>query len=170
MTINETIPGWMSYEELVWLYDRARQMTSIVEVGCWMGRSTFALCSGCLGTVYAVDHFLGSPSERGADQREAMTEDIATLFLSHVGHFPNLRVCRMDSVEALRTVPLPVEMVFLDGEHTFEAVSRDILAWRPHCTTLLCGHDRNYPGVRQAREVLHTRDQDGPGSLWYVEL
>lgn len=99
-----------------------------------------------------------------------MTEDIHTLFLSNVGHFKNLQVYRMDSVEAaMTTITQPVEMVFLDGEHTFEAVTRDILAWRPLCTKLLCGHDRNYPGVKQARELLIGQDCDGPGSLWYVE-
>lgn len=171
--VNESIPGWMTHDELQWLYRQAARMGSIVEIGSWMGRSTYALCSGCPGVVYAVDHFKGSPSEvgRGLPHEAALTRDIHATFLSHVGHFPNLRVCRMDSVEAaLTATPQSVDMVFIDGEHTFEAVSRDFAAWRPKCRALFCGHDRAALGVKRAREAFALRDHDGPGSLWYEEL
>lgn len=54
------IQGWMTVEELNWLLETGKAMESIVEVGSWKGRSTFAQCSSGCPRVYAVDHFKGS--------------------------------------------------------------------------------------------------------------
>ena len=65
----QEIRGWMELEELLWLNQTAKNMDSIVELGCFCGRSTYALLSGCMehnaghpnGTVYAVDcHWCGT--------------------------------------------------------------------------------------------------------------
>ena len=55
-----TIPGWMTQDELEWLYDQATRMTSIVEIGCYQGRSSYALLQGLAGRglLYAVDPWL----------------------------------------------------------------------------------------------------------------
>lgn len=55
-----SISGWMNSEELEWLYTTASEMDSILEIGAWCGRSTFALASGCKGNVFSIDHFNGS--------------------------------------------------------------------------------------------------------------
>jgi hypothetical protein len=70
------IQGWMTRDELTWLYETAQTMQSIAEIGCWKGRSTCALLSGCPGTVHAVDHFLGSATERDTFHKEVHTKDV----------------------------------------------------------------------------------------------
>jgi predicted O-methyltransferase YrrM len=81
------IQGWMSETELLWLFNTAKEMNSVVEIGSWKGRSTHALLSGCKGTVYAVDHFLGSVDERETYHAEAKTRDIYKDFMGNVGSF-----------------------------------------------------------------------------------
>lgn len=71
--IDNTIQGWMSPEELL---------------GAWRGKSTHALLSGRSGTVYVVDHWLGTPSERHSAHKDAATQDIYKQFMKNVGHFP----------------------------------------------------------------------------------
>jgi hypothetical protein len=41
-----SIPGWMTEDELRWLHETAKSMASVVEIGCYQGRSTFALLQG----------------------------------------------------------------------------------------------------------------------------
>jgi len=62
----EKIDGAMGREDLEWLHDTAKRMASVVEVGCWKGRSTYALLAGCLGPVYAVDHWEGATLQEAA--------------------------------------------------------------------------------------------------------
>jgi predicted O-methyltransferase YrrM len=171
MTYKEPKPhieGWMCPIELEWLYDQAQSMQSVVEIGCWMGKSTHAILSACTGAVYAVDHFNGSPSELHDTHRQATTTKIRPLFDRNVGMFPHLIVLEMDSVLASqRFEDRSVDMVFIDGEHTYEAFKRDLEAWMPKCRVLLCGHDRNDDGVaRGLTEILKNKFTNEAGSIW----
>lgn len=145
------IEGWMLKEELNWLYLTAQRMKNIVEIGSWKGKSTHALLSGCKGTVWAIDHFKGSETEKDAAHRGAMGADIYDEFLENVGQFKNLRVLRMSSGEAAEKFKnKSVDMVFIDAGHTYKEVMADIEAWLPKTRKLICGHDYNWQGVRQA--------------------
>lgn len=133
--INYGLPGWMSVPELLWLHETSKQMKSVVEVGSYKGRSTWALCTGCQGPVFAVDMFEGDPSVFGG---KYFYND----FYANVGHFKNLVIYRMDSYSAAQFFkPKSVDMVFIDGDHTEAGVLTDLKAWWPICKKLICGHD-----------------------------
>jgi len=140
------ISGWMEPRELLWLYRQAKRMHSIVEIGSWKGRSTYALLTGCPGTVHAVDHFQGSVDERDKSHQEAKLGDIYSIFMQNVGHFKNLAVHRLESTAAAARFT-EVDMVFIDGGHAFVEVCADIEAWSPVATKLICGHDYHFPSV-----------------------
>lgn len=61
-----------------------------------------------------------------------------------------------DSAEVGRTWNRgPVDLVFIDGDHHYEQVQKDIRLWLPHIKPggILCGHDygfEKWPGVKQA--------------------
>lgn len=88
------IAGWMGGPELQWLFDKATEMESIVEIGAWMGKTTHALCSGCRGIVIAIDHFMGCPNERATAHVAATQRDISQDFWKNVGHFKNLSLLK----------------------------------------------------------------------------
>jgi hypothetical protein len=140
-------------------------MRSIVEIGCWKGRSTWALLSGCPGTVHAVDHFQGSPHERDSFHQEVHTNDIHAEFLANVGVFQNLVTHRNESLEASKLIPA-VDMVFIDGSHSFEDVTSDIEAWGPLARKLICGHDYQFPPVLIAVHQRFARVENPVGSIW----
>ena len=151
---TNTIDGWMTDAELHWLYDTASGMESIVEIGSWKGRSTHALLSGCEGTVWAVDHFNGSNSQELAFT-EAKEKDIHKIFLENVGHFKNLKALKTDSITASKQFKdKSVDMVFIDGDHAYEAVKADIEMWLPKAKKLICGHDYPFKGVKKAVDEL----------------
>ncbi len=124
---GNNIDGWMNDNELDWLYEKARQMDSIVEIGSWKGKSTHALLTGCRGVVFAIDHFQGSVDERDTTHKEAKNHDIYKNFYKNVGHFKNLVTMRTDSKKASSFFKAKsIDMVFIDGDHTFEGVFNDI--------------------------------------------
>lgn len=165
------IDGWMTWHELNWLFDTAREMRNVLEVGSWMGRSTYALLTGCPGTVYAVDHFKGSKSELKNYHKLALTEDIHAIFQQNVGHFKNLVTLKMESLEAAQLFGDKwLDMVFIDGSHDQEDVEADIKAWMPKCRRILCGHDLYDLGVMKAIGKLDLSVQNNTGSIWSVRL
>lgn len=145
----QQIDGWMTDEELACLSGLAASAESVVEIGCWKGRSTFALLSSCRGPVYAVDHWQGSEGERRGPHREAVAGDVFAEFIQNVGHFRNLKVIREASTTAAAIAP-DSDVVFIDGSHDYESVLADIRAWKPKAQKVLCGHDYQWSGVARA--------------------
>jgi predicted O-methyltransferase YrrM len=156
-----TITGWMSKEELLWLYTHALLAPRIVEVGSYEGRSTFALTSGTPGAVYAVDVW--------------PFPDVQQRFALNMGAFLSRKVhpVRAASVDASSSLPGEFDMIFIDGDHNYDMVMLDICAWTPRLRKggLLCGHDYDghWPGVMKAvDEVFGVNVRRGAGSIWYV--
>ena len=145
------IQGWMSLPELQWLYRMAGRYQTIVEIGCWKGKSTHALLTGAQqngGAVTVVDHFKGAVGQEGHFPEVAHL-DIYHIFMASLGHFPNLKVLKMPSMEAAKKVK-SAEMVFIDGSHDYENAKDDLDAWDGKATKLICGHDYQFPGVKKA--------------------
>jgi len=163
----EQIQGWSSREELAWLSRAAYESGSVIEVGCWKGRSTLALALACDGPVHAVDTWQGSP-ELPEMQAEAADESVFRQFQANVGALVTMH--RGDSVAQAAGLPT-VGMVSIDGGHTIEQVRADLLAYLPKATKLICGHDFQDVQVRSAvREVLGDV-QTVPGTrLWYYRI
>jgi predicted O-methyltransferase YrrM len=168
---NPAIDGWMGADDLEWLHQTSKQFNIIVEVGCWFGRSTHALLSGCPGTVYAVDHFEGSPSEINEAHAYAKNGDVKKKFFDNVGHFRNLVVFNMQSKMAARMFAKnEVDMVFIDADHDFEPVRADIVSWMPKTKYLLCGHDSGYKSVKRALAYLGLTYQQATPDIWEIRL
>lgn len=86
---------------------------------------------------------------------------------------PEVRIIRLDSVRASKLFqPESLDMVFIDADHSYEAVSQDIQAWLPIVRTggILSGHDYGvYLGVKKAVSKYLKGIQRLPGSVWYIE-
>jgi predicted O-methyltransferase YrrM len=171
LAASEAIEGFMSADELSWLYEWAKKMETIVEIGCWKGRSTSALAQGCPGYVYTVDHFGGSPSELDGAHEEVKWGDIFAVAQNNLVPFKNVKILKMPSLDASRLfTDYSVDMVFIDGEHTTEAVLTDLAAWSKKAKKVLCGHDRDFEGVSKALAIFGIPFSPGAGSLWQMEV
>jgi len=173
---TNNVPGWMEPPDLQFLYDTAKKMRNVVEIGSWKGRSTHALCSGCNGMVHAIDHFKGSLSPQAQLlYKEAENRDIYGDFMANVGHFGNLAVHRMKSLEAVdKFKDDSVDMVFIDGEHLYDHVKADILSWLPKTRKMICGHDyieeKDVDVIRAVKDTLGEVKTVPGGRIWYKEL
>ena len=166
---NPSIEGWMRPEELRWLFKQACKYKTILEVGSWKGRSTHALLSSG-NSVISVDNFKGSLSELGQAHKEVKVHDIFSEFILNLGHFPNLSVLRMDSLQASKLFEEgSVDMVFLDGDHEYSTFMEDLKAWIGVYRFLLCGHDLEEGGVKAVLKVLNLNYKKEVGSLWSIQ-
>lgn len=168
--INNDIEGWTTLFELEWLINQAEKMNSIVEIGCWKGRSAKSLLEACSGTVYCIDHFNGSPHTQYSTPERAEKEKIYEAFLKNVGHYPNLKIIKQSSEEAAGNLEGKIDMVFIDGDHRYDAVKKDIELWLPKCRKLICGHDYNESGVWRAVHDALGKITGVYETIWWKEI
>jgi predicted O-methyltransferase YrrM len=169
------IDGWTSTEELKFLAERAKLASNIVEIGSWKGRSTKVLLEASQGFVHAIDHFNGTDKD-GDDWSGilAKEQDVKSEFLKNVGHYPNLRLHEMSSGDAAQFFnDNSLDMVFIDGDHTYKGVKQDIDTWLPKMKKggIICGHDYDigWPGVVQAVDETFGKTNT-VGTIWYKEV
>jgi hypothetical protein len=165
--IHQSIQGW-SGDDVVDLYRaavaRAPERGTLVEVGCWKGRSLCALLveaanAGKRQTVYGIDHFQGSPGEPALQEEAHRTDLYAECYANCLkASYPYFRLIKLPSVEAARYEfrAGTVDFLFLDAAHDYASVAADLKAWLPKMAPggLLAGHDVNGEGVRQAVDEL----------------
>ena len=126
------VDGWLSDAQGRALFDAASAATGrgvIVEIGSWKGRSTTWLASGARlagQRVYAIDPHRGSREDPAADTLNEFLDNLARTGLANV-----VEPMVMTSEEAAARVAGPIELLFIDGDHSFEAVQRDAELWLP---------------------------------------
>ena len=166
--------GFTSELDLAWLKEQALTHHAIVEIGCWIGRSTWALAHTS-GFVLCVDDW-------GNTEHGFMPTDIHNLPDGGLQDFANNMADKMGKViplrlrsqEAAKLFPLPCfDMIFIDGDHRYESVCEDIAQWswllKPN--GLLCGH--NYEDcwkadvVRAVDELVPDRSLVEGTSIWW---
>ena len=147
-------------------------MESIVEVGSYVGKSSHALLSGCSGSVTCIDPW-GVLEWKDGDTEENAEQRFRD-FMANTASFPNRIIKRTTSIDAAKDYPDgSVDMVFLDGDHAYSSVMEDIKAWLPKARKLICGHDYNFYGWPEVKQVVDDRFGDRvqvSGTIWFVEL
>jgi len=168
--------GWYGNGEYIEEIMKKYDIHTVVEVGSWAGQSTVHIASLLAenGKLYAVDHWLGSEEHQikkpwfrflpwvrkkyrsqlklsGAN----LQPKIYQLFLSNVIHkglAHKIIPLRMSSQEASSSINVKPDLVYIDGDHTYEAVYRDLNAWQPllNANGIICGDDWSWPAVQKA--------------------
>jgi Methyltransferase domain len=168
------IDGWMTTDELTWLAEQARHAKHIVEIGSWQGRSTRVMAQHCLeGKVLSVDTFDGTGSDTSRDQLVGKPPGwLFEQFRTNMLGLTNVHAMQMTSLEAAAKIPadMKFDMIFIDADHSYEAVKADIEAWKPKLAEggLLCGHDYKWAEVMTAVTELLPDAKRAVGDIWYV--
>jgi predicted O-methyltransferase YrrM len=167
------IDGLTTDEDLHWLAARAVGHQVIVEIGAYQGRSTRALADANeFGIVYAIDNWDSTISAGRSDEftRAAFHRNCSDLSDRVI---PIEWDSRCGVPPALRD--LSVDMLWIDGDHSYDAVASDIRNFAPlvRAGGLICGHDYCvwHPEVMRAvDEAYGPRVQliDIHRSIWWV--
>lgn len=167
-----SIDGWMSDRELYWLAQKAMMNNTIIESGCYKGRSTKVLVYHCKGHVYAVDPWNGPYYRNDGTVLFNINDTIFDEFKRNLAHHSNITICRGTLNDYIDILP-PADMIFIDGDHRYEYVMNDIETARKLLKPngLLCGHDythTDWPGVKQA--VDDSFSVELIDSIWFTRI
>ena len=126
------------------------QLQAGAEIGVFDGGTSFYLLQSFPNLrLVSVDPYV--PYNEYDKERLAQAEKTAAQRLLHFG----ARSVRLkeSSVSAAEMFPAGgLDFVFIDADHSYEAVKADIAAWYPTVRSggLFSGHDYRWPGVQQA--------------------
>lgn len=139
--------------------------TKGAEIGVGIGQFTNFLCKiNPLLHMYAVDLWAAQPGndkKEGGESyeegwnHEANYERFRTLM---EGRYPErVTIIRDRTVEAAKAVPDgSLDFVFIDADHSYDAVLADYAAWAPKVRKdgLISGHDTHWPTVARALDKI----------------
>ena len=152
-------PSWLDYTPFAfWLVD-ALQPDRLVELGCHTGNSyaSFAQAVQTLNlptACYGVDTWAGDPHAGAIDPA-----DVREWFEYHdrcFGTFSRLMQATFDRA-ASDFADGSIDLLHIDGYHTYEAVSHDFAIWRPKMSSR---------GVVLLHDIGVRRDDFGVWRLW----
>jgi hypothetical protein len=129
------VEGWLPLPEAHFLRDLERAAgADIVEIGCYRGRSTIALCCGALASGQLVHSVDPHPSATGVYGGKFGPEDREVYYrnLLGAGIAKQASLINLTSAQVGQCWQAPVGLLFLDGDHSYNAVRRDIDIWGAH--------------------------------------
>jgi MMP 1-O-methyltransferase len=183
--IDEAVPGWMTRPELEAIARVAAAVPRdgvIVEIGSFAGRSSvhWAANSHPSVAIFCIDpfdaivdefsfaHLQGDPA--GVQGRRS-----GELFAEHTRPWAD-RLTALAQPSPPPDWDRPADVIFVDGDHSFEGVTRDLEFWIAHLKPggRLLGHDWDDARVREAVEGFAARQglraRPHPGTcMWELE-
>jgi glycosyltransferase involved in cell wall biosynthesis len=156
---------------------------TICELGLWKGRSLSSIADIIKRKhlkVIAVDTFQGSTNYE-PEMLIARSLDMEGIFRANMQKFGlNPTIHRMTGDEAVQLMEdRSIDLLFIDANHSYEAVKNDLEKWEPKVRGVVGGHDYNgpmypnpsWPGVKRAVDERY-RDihYDGISLVWSKKL
>jgi len=162
MELTRTVSSNTALEdpEAELLFEVCRRVSrngTVVEIGCECGRSSsliLQVAKECGFLSYHIDPYIEHPEYMA--QWIQMMERIDFIF-----SFKNMK-----SAEAINEVPALIDLLFIDGDHSYEAVLSDLTLYCPRVGHggILAMHDFGRPSLpdvyRAAREYLKGDEWD----------
>ncbi len=139
--------AWKGHRNFaVWLSKRLKP-NIVVDLGVDYGFSTYCFAATGIGHVYGIDSFEGDAQAGMRDTHSLVIGNLERLKLKNVtllkGYFGAVA----------RSWDRPIDILHIDGLHTYEAVKNDYEAWRPFVSEsgVILFHDTCVPnfGVRR---------------------
>jgi len=135
--------------------------SKILEIGVWKGRSLCSIADLIKEKnlkVIAVDTFEGTKGNELEEEahKEATELDLRKEFKQNIKLFEiekNVTILKTTSVLASKKFKEnEFNFIFLDGDHSFEAVTEDVIHWYPKLKSggIFAGHDYAWESVREA--------------------
>jgi predicted O-methyltransferase YrrM len=125
----DTPHSQVSERELQILLEYSRNAKVICEIGCYEGKTSVAFAKNTTGSVYSVDPFLkgrlGISYGEWIARLHRKRESVKNLFL-----------LRGFSKDIAPTFQLPIDFLFVDADHSYEAIKTD---WNSWCSKVVEG-------------------------------
>jgi predicted O-methyltransferase YrrM len=155
--IADSFQGWLTNDEAELLFSVSSKLKNkgvIVEIGSFKGKSTAYIGNGAklsgINKIYCVDPHNGGES--------------LSIKLGKYNSFEEFQYnCRKSKVDdiviplvdisenVVKTFKEDIEFIFIDGDHSYEAVLLDFELWNPKLLNggIIAFHDTNQKGVQK---------------------
>lgn len=137
--------------------ERAGGDLTVVEIGSFLGESSLELALH-FAKVYCVDLWdYPTAIERVTEKNRGEIEGYFDRVAAYVG---NITKIKGESTAAAKSwAGPPIDLLYVDGDHRYDGVKADLLAWKVHVKPggFLAGHDYGgrFEGVERAvREIV----------------
>ena len=155
---------WFTYPQLYnSMVHRFPSGSHFVELGCWKGKSSAYMAVEILNSgkdikFDCIDIWSDKPYD-GFNMQQEFGDDLMNIFLDNIKPVSHaINVIRKDSsLAAADYADNSVDFVFVDADHSYEGVRKDIIAWFPKVKEggILAGHDYAWtPHIRQVCNEL----------------
>lgn len=175
---------WFNYQRF---YDEiaSKKFNVLVELGTWKGHSISYLGKRLLEQsydfkLYGVDLFDDSyiHTKEGNSHLASQMKYIYDVYnqnLIDAGVREVIKDIKGNTWEvASQFEDNSVDFVFIDADHNYESVKKDILSWLPKMKKggIMSGHDyfNNTCGVKQAVDEIFPNVVIGTNNIWMVEI
>jgi predicted O-methyltransferase YrrM len=160
--------NWYSESQINNLIYLLRQVQSIegsiIEIGCWEGKSTISLANGCFPeTLICNDTWLGNVQESIITGMTHVTElilrerDVYSIFINNMDNNTkkNYTIVKQDCIEWLKSFEGSIKFIHIDASHEYESVYETIKLALPKMVKggIICGDD--YQSANINRHDLH---------------
>jgi predicted O-methyltransferase YrrM len=148
-------PGWFHHGPAILELIDWYQPKVCVELGTWLGASAIPVArriASWRGVLTCVDTWSDNILHAGDTSPWLLVSCARNLVAAGV---TNVRLMPTTTHEAARTWTEPIDYLYVDADHSYDAVRADLRAWLPHVKPggLILGDDygnRSFPGVAQA--------------------
>lgn len=157
--------GWLKPHEAEVL-ERLALGKVVMEIGCYMGRSTVAMVPGAY-KVICIDSFLFGKEKHKRDENgrpipPAVKPDTREVFERNTKRWMGkIELYEMNTLKAVKLEWEPIDLLFIDGGHDYETVLSDcgFLKWViPGGYAIF--HDTSWKGVKQVLKEVMTDNPD----------
>lgn len=148
-------------------YLKAAGVKTVVEIGSWAGSSA-SIFAKHFDKITCIDPW--KPTAGTISDKYTMT-DVEAEFDKVKAQYRNIVKIKA----RVQDIELPdADVIYIDGEHTYQACKRDIKQALTKCNSFIAGHDywqKKFPGVVKAvNEAFGRPDKTFRDSSWIVKI
>ena len=162
-------------ELLYSLYQTLHNQTNLkmLEIGSYKGESAFMFASlGIFTEIHCIDPFEGV--EESNDVFTENWDNVKNEFKLNTRYFDNITLHQEFSYDVVNNFEDGYfDFIYIDGNHEYEDVKKDIELFLPKTKHLIGGHDyqKEWPGVIKAvHETVVAPDKTYPDGSWIKSI
>ena len=151
--INTLASAWTGHRQFAnWLVQSLKPEI-IVDLGIDYGYSMFSLAESNIGQVYGIDNFKG-------DIHTGIHNDAYDTVIKVINEnqYTNINIVMGDFNDVAAIWDKPIDILHIDGLHTYEAVTNDIHNWskflRNENSVIIMHDTESFPEVKQCFDEL----------------
>lgn len=176
---NVFLHGWFQ-ENNILTFDfiiNNYSIKNMCELGSWFGLSSKYFCSELNGKLYCIDlwynnYIINKEENKFIDDQYCNDDklllkdrNLYSTFLNNLYEFKNtvvpIRTNTISGIELLYNQQIPIDLFYIDANHTYDSVKQEILIIKEkYPCALIFGDDYSFPGVKQAVNELAIKFND----------